>query len=62
MDVHAIKRLIEVKGHELWLGVGEIFAMVHPIISLVLIPIQIAHGPLDLKSETLPLQIILMLV
>ena len=62
MNVHAIKCLVEVEWNELWLGVREVFSVIHSVISLILISIQIAHGPFDLEPKTFPLQVVLVFV
>ena len=62
MNIHALQSLIEIKRYELGLGVSKVLIVVHPVVGLILEPVQIAHSPSDLEPVTLFLTVILLLL
>ena len=62
MNIHALQSLIEIKRYELGLCVTKVLIVVHPVVCLILEPVQIANSPSDLEPITLFLTIILLFV
>lgn len=51
VNLHVHDSHVEVEGQEGRLGSSEILRMIHSVAFLILIPIEITHGPLDLKTS-----------
>ena len=62
MNIHALQGLIEIIREEFGLCISKVLLVVHPIVDLILVPVQIADSPSDLEPLTLLLSVIQLLV